>query len=233
MLGKLLACLREIVQRTSDVRCVVLSASGSWFCAGMDLLQMQETAALPNAPATWREDTQLYHDVVKTLFDLPMPTVAVVTGGAVAGGLGLMLACDLAVVSAQATFALPEPKRGITAAVVTPLLVYRTNPSGAAYVLLSGQTLDATQARQMGLCQIIAEIGRLEDAAEGLVRSILSGAPGALAVTKTQLRLCTAEQFSAQLVRAAAVSAQARESPEAREGLQAFLEKRSPAWSPT
>ena len=130
MLAELVARLKDIAAR-SDVRCVLLTASGPWFCAGMDLTQMQEAAARPDSSQIWHGDSELYLDTVQALFDLPMPTLAVVQGGAVAGGLGLVLACDMTIAAATATFALPEPKRGITAAVVTPLLVHRTGPGAA------------------------------------------------------------------------------------------------------
>lgn len=230
MLAELLARLNEIAE-LADVRCVVLAANGPVFCAGMDLAQMQETSALPDASIIWRADTQLYHDVVLALFQLAMPTLAVVQGGAVAGGLGLILACDLVLAADSAVFSLPEPKRGITAAIVTPLLVHRTGPAGAALLLLSGATIDARRAQQLGICQTLVEPAQLDASADGLVESILAGAPGALAITKRQLRATTAGSLAVQLAQAAEVSAQARETPEAREGLTAFLEKRAPAWS--
>ncbi len=231
MLAELLARLRETAARP-DTRCLVLAANGPVFCAGMDLAQMEETAARPDASQIWHADTELYHDVTATLFQLPVPTLAVVQGPAVAGGLGLVLACDLVIASESATFALPEPKRGITAAIVTPLLVDRAGPAGASYLLLSGDSLDASGALRMGLCHSVVEPARLQAAADEQVRSILSGAPRALALTKRQLAACAAGDVLAQLKRAIAVSAQARETPEAREGLAAFLEKRPPSWQP-
>jgi methylglutaconyl-CoA hydratase len=230
MLAELLARLNEIAG-LSDVHCVLLAANGPVFCAGMDLAQMEETSALPDAPQAWRADTQLYHDVVLALFQLSMPTLAVVQGGAIAGGLGLVLACDLVLAADTAIFSLPEPKRGITAAIVTPLLVHRTGPSGAALLLLSGAAIDARRAQQLGICQTVVEPTQLDSAADELVQSILGGAPGALVITKRQLRASTAGSLAGQLAQAAEVSAQARATPEASEGLAAFLEKRPPAWS--
>ncbi len=230
MLAELLTRLNEIAGLT-DVRCVVLAANGPVFCAGMDLTQMNETAARPDAAKVWGTDTQLYHDVVLALFQLPMPTLAVVQGGAVAGGLGLVLACDLVLAADTAIFSLPEPKRGITAAIVTPLLVHRTGPSGAALLLLSGATIDARRAQQLGICQTLVEPARLDASADELVQSVLGGAPGALAISKRQLRATTAGSLAVQLAQAVDVSAQARETAEAREGLAAFLEKRPPTWT--
>src|SRR5258708_29144731 len=103
MLAELLARLNEISE-LSDVRCVVLAANGPVFCAGMDLAQMQETAGKPDASRIWRADTQLYHDVVLALFQLTMPTLAVVQGGAIPGGLGLVLAWRNVLAAAAAPF---------------------------------------------------------------------------------------------------------------------------------
>lgn len=222
--------LRGLAGRT-DLRLVVLGATGTAFCAGMDLAQMQETAAHPDASAIWQADTEIYRDVVQALFDCACPTLAIVPGPAVAGGLGLVLACDLVVAAETATFALPEPKRGITAAIVTPLLTYRVSPAAASFLLLSGEAVDARQAQQMGFCHVVAPPDGLETAAQQVEQSILSGAPGALATTKQLLQRCTASDIRAQLDSAVTVSAKARETAEAREGLQAFLEKRPTVWT--
>ena len=230
LLAELLAALKDVAAR-SDVRCLVLEAAGPVFCAGMDLVQMQETAARNDAAQVWQSDTQLYHDVLVTLFSLRVPTVAVVQGPAVAGGLGLVLACDLVLAAESATFALPEPKRGITAAIVTPLLVYRVGVSAASGLLLSGEETSAARGREIGLCHELTAADQLTAARDRLISSILSGAPGALAISKQQLATGNVEVLE-HLHAAIVVSAQARETNEAREGLAAFLEKRPPSWQP-
>lgn len=214
----------------TDLRLVVLCGNGPVFCAGMDLAQMHETARHPDASAIWRSDTALYRDVVAALFELSTPTLAVVGGPVLAGGLGLVLACDLVLAAETATFALPEPKRGITAAVVTPLLTYRVGVSAASYLLLAGQSISARRAREVGLCHELCATAQIEAQAARLIHNILTGAPGALSTSKRQLRAGTAALVLSQLDAAMAVSAQARETAEAREGLQAFLDKRPPAW---
>src|SRR5262245_928575 len=200
LLAELLAQLKGIGAR-SDSRCLVLSANGPAFCAGMDLAQMQESALRPDAPQIWHADTGLYHDVVAAIFQFPFPVLAVVQGPAVAGGLGLVLACDLVIAADTASFALPEPRRGITAAIVTPLLVYRAGTAGASYLLLSGESIDAPAAQRMCICHSVVEPSQLQTAAVEQVRSILSGSPGALAITKQQLRACGAADVLAQLKR--------------------------------
>jgi methylglutaconyl-CoA hydratase len=230
LLAELHAAILAAAGRT-DLRCLVLEATGPVFCAGMDLAQMEETASRNDARHLWHADTQLYHNVVAAIMALPAPTIAIVQGPALAGGVGLVLACDLVLASGSATFSLPEPKRGITAAIVTPLLVHRVGVSAAAWLLLSGEGIDSARARQIGLCHEIVAAADLGAARDRLIASVLSGAPGALAISKQQLAACHDEVLK-HLLSAVVVSAQARETPEAREGLAAFLEKRPPAWQP-
>lgn len=230
VLQELLTTLRDLSTRT-DVRLVVLSAEGTVFCAGMDLAQMQENAARPDATALWQADTALYRDVVTTLLQLRTPTLAVLPGPALAGGLGLVLACDLVLAAETSTLALPEPKRGLTAAIVTPLLAYRAGPSAASFLLLSGQSISADHARHAGICHAVVPAMELSAKSDELVASILTGAPGALAASKRHLLECAGADLLTQIDQAVALSARARETAEAREGLQAFLEKRSPTWA--
>jgi methylglutaconyl-CoA hydratase len=220
------------LEHNANLRLLVLGARGPAFCAGMDLAQMQETSTRPDAMAAWQADTDLFRDVVTTLWNWPTPTLVVAPGPALAGGLGLLLACDLVIAAESATFSLPEPQRGITAAVVTPLLVARLGRGIASFLLLSGQAIDARRAFQVGLCHAVAPADGLDATAHDFEKSILSGAPGALRLTKQNLLGCEVTDIANQLVGAARVSAAARETPEAREGLQAFLEQRAPAWKP-
>lgn len=231
----LLAALRRGVQDVTargDLRLLMLAAAGPAFCAGMDLTEMQETASCLNAAEMWQADAQEYRDLLAAIFGLRVPTVAVVQGPAIAGGLGLVLACDMVIAADTAAFALPEPKRGITAAIVTPLLVYRAGAGNASYLLLSGKQVDAHHAQRLGICQEVVAADRLNDAASELAGSILSGSPLALEAAKEQVMSCTQADVLEQLDRAVVASAQARGTEEAEEGRRAFLEKRRPAWQP-
>ena len=231
MLERLLAAVSGVAGDPS-VRLLVLSAEGPVFCAGMDLQEMQDRAARPEASELWREDARAYRDAVAALVQLTIPTLAVVQGPVVAGGVGLVLACDLVLASEAATFSLPEPRRGITAAVVAPLVVYRAGPGLATYLLLSGRTLSAEQASRAGLIHELAGSAELDRRSQELCRSVLSGAPSALARTKQLLLATSGRTLLADLDAGMHVSAAARESEDAREGLAAFLEKRNPAWQP-
>ena len=227
--------LNEAVQSVasdSSVRVLVLGAVGKVFCAGMDLGQMQERAESDNGKTEWQKDSQVYCDLLKSLFSLKIPSIAAVQGPALAGGFGLVLACDMVVASDESFFMLPEPIRGITAAMVTPLLIHRVGSGPASYMLLSGERISATHAYQLGLCHALAGVSVFEARVQKLNHAILTGSPQALAITKRHFSQCAAGQIVDQLELSIAVSAEARETEDAREGLAAFLEKRNPSWQP-
>jgi len=196
----------------------------------MDLGEMQQRASQSNAAELWQEDARVYRNLLFSLFTLPIPTLAVVGGPALAGGLGIVLACDMVLAAEEAFFSLPEPKRGITAAVVLPLLIFRIGAGRANSMALSGRNIEAAEALRIGLSHEVVAAGQLEEHRETWCRSILSGAPGALAKTKQHLLDCAALSMKQQLETGNQISAEARSTPEAREGLAAVLEKREPNW---
>lgn len=227
--------LNEAVQQVkadSSARVLVLAAEGKVFCAGMDLGQMQDRAQSEDGKSEWQKDSQVYCDLLKSIFALEIPTIAAVQGPALAGGFGLVLACDMVIASEESFFMLPEPIRGITAAMVTPLLVHRVGSGPATYMLLSGERISARHGYQFGLCHGLAEAAEFEDRVNKLTSAVLAGSPQALAITKRHIATCTAEQIMEQLDVSITVSAEARETEDAREGLAAFLEKRKPDWQP-
>jgi len=230
-LSEIAAAVSE-AERDDSVRLLVLSASGPVFCAGMDLGQMQQRASQDDAVEQWQLDTQVYRDLLVALFRFPMPTVAVVQGPALAGGLGLILACDIVLAAEAATFALPEPKRGISAAVVAPFLIHRIGAGRANSLLLSGRDISCEEALRIGLCHQAVPAETLSEREDELLSSILSGAPAALSATKKLVIDCVATNLFDQLDAGMRVSAQARETADAREGLDAFLQKRKPRWIP-
>ena len=216
--------------RDSTLRVLVLEARGKAFCAGMDLGEMQQRAESPDGTEQWQRDSEVYADVLRTLYTLPIPTIAAVQGPVLAGGMGLVLACDLVIASESAFFMLPEPMRGITAAMVTPFLVHRIGAGAAGYLLLSGERITARQALDLGLCHDAVPCDDLPDRIDRLVSTVLTGSPSALKITKAHLQRCSPVPVLELLESSVKVSAEARETADAREGLAAFLEKRKPAW---
>jgi methylglutaconyl-CoA hydratase len=219
--------------RTNEqLRVLVLQANGPAFCAGMDLEEMQLRARSDSAAVQFQRDSEIYCDLLTILYAIPVPTIAAVQGPALAGGVGLVVSCDLVIASDTAYFTLPEPVRGIMAAMVTPLLIHRVGAGRATYMLLSGEKIPATMALAAGLCHDVVPANQLMERVDRLVRSVLTGSPKALAMTKKHIKRCLAVDPVEQVRKSIAVSATARETDDAREGLAAFLEKRQPAWQP-
>lgn len=228
------ALMAELAQAFDDLRCerrvrtVVLAGSGTAFCAGMDLNEMQETAKSVDAQQQWLEDATAYRDLLETMLRLPKPIIATVGGPAIAGGAGLVLACDIVLASPEAKFGLPEPKRGIVAGLVAPLLSFRLGGGRAAYLLMSAQTVSAEFAHQMGVFHELHPGEQLWPRAHELAGEIAQCAPEAMLLTKRMLNETIGEGLETQLAAGAAVSATARTTDAAAEGLAAFLEKREP-----
>ncbi|HEV3193152.1 MAG TPA: enoyl-CoA hydratase-related protein [Polyangiaceae bacterium] len=229
LLAQLSATVAEAAANPAT-RLVVLDGSGPAFCAGMDLDEMQQRASAPDARAQWEQDASAYRDALVAILRVDMPTLAVVHAPAIAGGFGIVLACDLVLATPNAKFSLPEVKRGISPAVVSPLLLYRIGNGPAMPLLLEGRTINGEEAYRLGICHYLSSPERLVESRQEIVAALLTGAPQALAVTKRLVRSFALEQLIQQLEAGRKVSAEARASSEAREGLAAFREKREPKW---
>ncbi len=227
IIAALLDGVRQVASDPS-VRVLVLAATGKVFCAGMDLGQMQERAESAEAADEYQQDSQVYRDLLVSLHELEIPVIAAVQGPALAGGVGLVVACDIVIASQDVFFMLPEPMRGITAAMVTPFLVHRIGAGPATYMLLSNERVAA--ARSFGLCHDVVAADQLEARVDSLVQSILAGSRAAFAITKSHVADCSPGELVPLVDQSIAVSARARETDDAREGLAAFLEKRKPNW---
>jgi methylglutaconyl-CoA hydratase len=212
------------------VRAVIVAASGPAFCAGMDLAEMQATSQEPDALARWHDDAKDYRDLVETMLRFPKPLVAAVQGPALAGGLGLVLACDIVLAAPEATFGLPEPKRGLVAAVVAPLMAFRIGGGRAAQLLLTAQTIASDEAHRIGLVHELVKRDQLWPRGQELAGVFAQCAPEALLMTKRMINETIGENLTTQLAAGAALSATARTTEAAKEGLAAFLEKREPRW---
>jgi enoyl-CoA hydratase/carnithine racemase len=228
------ALLAELSQAFDDLHqerklsSVVLTGAGSAFCAGMDLSEMRATAEGDNPEAQWGRDSAIYRDLMLQMLHFPKPIIAAVNGPAVAGGAGLVVASDLVIASKNARFGLPEPRRGIVAGLVAPLLVFRVGAGQAARLLLSSALIEAAEAHRIGVYHELVD--DVAARARELVLECAQGAREALQLTKRTLNETIGEHLSTLLAAGAAASATARTTAAAAEGLQAFLEKREPNW---
>lgn len=231
MIADLSQALDDLHQER-EVRAVILTGAGTAFCAGMDLGEMQATAQQPQADAwqTWHEDAVAYRELLDKLLHYPKPIIAAVNGPAIAGGVGLVAASDVVIAAEEAKFSLPEPRRGIVAGMVAPLLVFRVGASHAANLLLTCRTIDAAEAHRIGLVHEVVPADQLLVRAHALAAEIAKSAPEAILLTKRLLNETIGEHLATLLSAGAAASATARTTEAAAEGLAAFLEKREPQW---
>ncbi len=212
------------------VRAVILTGAGTAFCAGMDLVEMRETSQAEDPHPQWYADAVHYKELVESMLRFPKPIIAAVNGPAVAGGAGLVLASDLVVASPQARIGLPEPRRGIVAGLVAPLLVFRIGGSHAARLLLTAELIEAEEAYRVGLYHEIVPTDQLWARGHALAE-LCARSPGeSLALTKRLLNETIGEHLGTWLSAGAAASATARTTEAAAEGLSAFIEKRPPQW---
>lgn len=228
--------LEDIAQALDDlhqerkVRAVILTGAGAAFCSGMDLAEMQATAQQPNSLEMWHSDAVQYREVIDKMLQFSKPIIAAVNGAALAGGAGLMLASDIVIGTPEAKFGLPEPRRGIVAGLVSPLLVFRIGASHAANLLLTARTIEPAEALRIGLYHEIVPGELVWARAQELAGEIAKSAPEAIQLTKRMLNETIGEHLGTLLSAGAAASATARTTEAAREGLTAFLEKRDPKW---
>jgi methylglutaconyl-CoA hydratase len=230
----LIAALTAAFGRARDdaaVRCVILTGAGNAFCAGMDLAELQEslTEGKKKQAPVW-DDALRLAKLYDLMYTLPKPTIAAVNGAAVAGGAGLVSACDLAVAVPEARFGYPEVRRGLVAAMVMPHLLRHVGERMARYLLLTGELIGAEEACRAGLINAVAPAEQLLARALAWAHALAEGGPNALARTKELLQL-----FSRQAVGledAAKASAAPRLSDECKQGLEAFFNKRPAPWAP-
>lgn len=231
MLSQLAEAFRDL-HMEKRVRAVVLTGAGSAFCAGMDVHEMHAAATLPEDDKNqeWGDTAETYAELVTQMIQLPKPIIASVNGPAVAGGAGLVLACDIVVATPSAQFGLPEPRRGLIAGVVAPLLAFRVGGSAAARLLMTSALYPAGETLRLGIYHELIDEPRLWARCAQLGEECAAGAPESMQLTKRLLYETIGEQLATQLSVGAAMSATARTTEAAQEGLTAFVEKRRPEW---
>jgi methylglutaconyl-CoA hydratase len=228
--------LRELQQAFDDlhqersVRAVILTGAGQAFCAGMDLQEMLSTSQQPDALNMWYQDAVQYKELMEVMLRFPKPIIAAVNGPAVAGGAGLVLASDIVIATNDSKFGLPEPRRGLVAGLVSPLLAFRIGAGYAAKLLLTGELISAEEARRVNLFHELVAPDVVWARAHEIAVECAKSAAESLLLTKKMLNETIGETLGMLLASGAAASATARTTEAAAEGLAAFLEKREPKW---
>jgi methylglutaconyl-CoA hydratase len=227
--GAIIAAL-EALAADQAVRVLVLAGEGPVFSAGGDFNWVLTWPGLDAAER--RRGADVMMAAVQAVYDFPKPSVARVHGAAVGGGVGLMLACDYAIAAATARFGLTSARNGLLAGIAIPALIEAVGPRKARQLLIHGGTFDATTAREIGLVDRVVDAGRLDEEIAQLARELKLGAPSVQALVK---RLVSEVDGMPHDSRAAALLskeiAEQCVTPEAREGMRAFLDKRKPKWA--
>ena len=211
----------EAADLDADVRVVVLTGAGKDFCAGADLEELLASAdASPeaNEAAALRLGT-----LFSRIRQLPKPVVAVVRGRALAGGAGLVTACDIVLAGAGAQVGYPEVLRGFVPAMVMTMLRRLAGEKTALDLVLTGRLLSATEALASGLVSRLVPDEDLDRAAGELTRALASAPASALALTKQLFHQLDGQSFDQGIALGARVNALARQTPDFRDAIGRFL----------
>ena len=213
----------------ASVRVVVLAGRGKHFSAGADLNWMKRASVFTEEEN--RADARKFAHMLRALSDMSKPTVARVQGAALGGGTGLAAACDMAVASVDAQFATSEVKFGIIPAVISPYVLRAIGPRHALRYFQSGERFSAQRALAMGLVTGVCERDQLDATIAQLVGLLMSGAPLAQQSAKHLIAAVDGCPIDAAISEETAQRiARQRATSEAKDGISAFLEKRTPAW---
>lgn len=213
-----------------DVRAILLTGNGKSFSAGADLNWMK--AASTYTEEQNKKDAMRLSGMLASINNCPKPTIAIVNGATFGGGVGLVSCCDMAIAVENAKFSLSEVRLGLTPATISPYVVAAIGARNARRYFLTAERFSAAKAKEIGLVHEIAP--SLQDAfslAHDMIKNILGGAPVAQAEAKDLIAFVNGKEITESLrMDTASRIANRRASTEGKEGLSAFLEKRTPNW---
>jgi methylglutaconyl-CoA hydratase len=229
MVRALTAVLADIAADDA-VRAVVIAGAGKSFCAGADIAHMRQSARFTKAQnyKAASESARMF----QALYALNKPTVAAVHGAVRGGGCGIVAACDIAIATRTATFRLSEVKIGVIPAMISPYVIGAIGERQSRRYMLSGEEFDAAEAWRIGLVHDIVEEEELVTRVGTMLGQLYSSGPRAVHAIKQLIPQSAHSLIGPDIINATAQRiAEIRATPEAQEGLSAFLEKRKPKWT--
>ncbi len=231
VIAELTEALRSM-EAEDALRMIVLSGAGASFSAGADLEWMKRAAAYSKDEN--QRDAMALGALMRTLDHLRKPTIARVHGNAFGGGVGLVACCDIAIATQRAQFAFSEVTLGIVPAVISPYVIAAIGARNARRYFLTGERFDAAEAYRLGLVHDLAgDEAELDEKVGGLVDAMMVAGPVAQREAKELIRAVANRPMHSEILQDTAERiARIRTSPEGREGISAFLEKRKAAWVP-
>jgi methylglutaconyl-CoA hydratase len=217
----------DAVEKT-PARVVVLTGAGSSFCAGMDLAMLQAIAK--QSPSENQEDSRRMAKMFRRVWSYSKPLIAAVNGHALAGGCGLATLCDFTIAVPEAKFGYTEVKIGFLPAIVSVFLTRQIGEKRTRDLLLTGRLVEASEAKELGLINEIVPADRLMIRVKELAELLIAASPASVTRAKRLLTTAAAASLDADLERAVLENARMRCTPDFKEGLASFLEKRKPVW---
>ena len=215
----------------TDLRAVVLAGDGSSFCAGADVSWMR--AAMTLDVEGNEQDAMAMADMFETIDTCPVPVIARVHGAALGGGMGLCSVADHVIAESGTRFGFTETRLGILPAVISPFVIAKIGETHARALFPSGRRFDAVRAQRIGLVHELVEgVDALDPAVDAAVADVLASGPTAVRAAKGIVREVRGLGHGSAKWHTARVIARQRVTAEAREGFEAFAEKRRPGWSP-
>jgi len=227
MIGDVLAALKGV--ESGSERVVIITGAGKAFCAGMDLEALKSLATQSSEQNL--ADARRTAGFFRRLWSFPKPLIAAVNGPALAGGCGIATLCDFTLAVPEAKFGYTEVRVGFIPALVSMFLERQVGEKVARDLFLTGRLVDAAEAKTMGLVTRIVPAEQLLTAARELAETLFANSPGGILATKRLLVRASEEEIDRRIELAVAESVAIRSTPDFREGLAAFLEKREPHWS--
>lgn len=228
MIDELHAAL-DRVTADKDIRVLQIRARGASFCAGADINWMRRMAEYDAASNI--ADAKRLAGLFEKIAFMAVPTIAVVNGPAYGGGIGIVSACDFAVAAPNAEFVLSEVKLGLIPAVISPHIIRAIGANAAKRLFLTGAKFGAAEAQRLGLLSDVVPADQLDATVDALTKQLLENAPEAMAEAKELVQFVASRPLGRDVIDGTAERiAKRRASAEGKEGLTAFLEKRTPAW---
>jgi methylglutaconyl-CoA hydratase len=230
VITELTAVFSELAER-DEVRCIVLAANGTAFCAGADLNWMKRMAGYTRDENV--ADAAALAHMLRVIYRCPKPTIARIQGDVYAGGTGLVAACDIAVAVDSAYFCLSEVKLGLIPATISPYVIRAMGARAAHRYFLTAERFSAAEALRIGFVHEAVPASQLDAKVAELAQALVQAGPAAIKACKALVQDVADKDITQLLVdRTVQGIADIRASDEGREGIQSFLQKRKPAWLP-
>ncbi len=229
LIAELTASLNQLAENPK-VRVITLAAAGKSFSAGADLNWMRRVADYTLEENV--HDALGLAELLRTLNELPKPTIAQVQGATFGGGVGLIAACDIAIASERASFCLSEVKLGLIPSAISPYVLAAIGERAARRYFLTAERFSAAEALRIGLLHQVVAAKELEQTVSDLGQQLLQNGPQALTEGKRLIRDVSSRPIDGELIKMTAERIAAiRATDEGREGVGAFLQKRKPYWT--